>query len=368
VEGWTRSGLRLANAQVVRVGPERELALVLVDDSPESHTDWITPKAQAFRVQPGERLVFEWDEFYSIGIADFGSVSYEKLPAGLYRFRMVGLSFRGVPTGAEASVAVEVPVAFWKTSWFWLGNLLALGGLITGAWRLAEWRRMKRQLQAVEAERAVERERFRIAQDIHDDLGARVTEISLLSSSAQEQKNLSEEARASFGRVSRMSQNLVGALYETVWAVSPENDHLDSLATYVCQVANQICSQAGLKCRLEIPDLPHDIPLTSSTRHNLVMTIKEAIHNTVKHAQATEIQIRIRLDDRLLTIDINDDGKGFDCSIKLRGNGLSNMARRMEAVGGRWSQRSQPGAGTQIHLEWPLESHGHAKRVRNIRT
>jgi len=163
-----------------------------------------------------------------------------------------------------------------------------------------------------------------------------------------------------------MSQNLVRALYETVWAISPDNDHLDSLATYVCQLANQMCLQAGLKCRLEIPDLPHDIPLTSSTRHNLVMTIKEAIHNTVKHAQATEIQIRIRLDDRLLTIDINDDGKGFDCSIKLRGNGLSNMARRMEAVGGRWSQRSQPGAGTQIHLEWPLELHGHAKRVRNM--
>ena len=365
VEGWTRSGLSLANAQVVRVGPERELALVLVDDSLESHTDWITPKAQAFRVQPGERLVFEWDEFYSIGIADFGSVSYEKLPAGLYRFRMVGLSFRGVPTGAEASVAVEVPVAFWKTSWFWIGNLLGLGGLVAGVWRLAEWRRMKRQLQAVEAERAVERERFRIAQDIHDDLGARVTEISLLSSSAQEQKNLSEEARANFGRVSRMSQNLVGALYETVWAVSPENDHLDSLATYVCQSANQMCSQAGLKCRLDIPDLPHDIPLTSSTRHNLVMTIKEAIHNTVKHAQATEIQIRIQFDGRRLTIDINDDGKGFDRSVKLRGNGLSNMARRVESVGGRYSQRSEPGAGTQIHLELPLESHGRSSRGRS---
>jgi signal transduction histidine kinase len=165
-----------------------------------------------------------------------------------------------------------------------------------------------------------------------------------------------------------MSQNLVGALYETVWAVSPENDHMDSLATYVCQMANQMCSQAGLKCRLEIPDLPHDIPLTSSTRHHLVMTIKEAIHNAVKHARATEIQIRIRLEERRLTVDINDDGKGFDGSIKLRGNGLANMARRMEAVGGRWSQRSQPGAGTQIHLELPLESHGYAGKVRGIAT
>jgi signal transduction histidine kinase len=236
--------------------------------------------------------------------------------------------------------------------------LVALSGLVMGGWRLSEWRRMKLQLAAIEKIRAVEQERFRIAQDIHDDLGARVTQISLLSSSAQERENFSDEARANFGLVSQMSQSLVRALYETVWAVSPENDHLDSLATYVCQVANQICSQAGLKCRLEIPDMPHGIPLTSSVRHNLVMTIKEAIHNTVKHAQATEIQIRMGFDGRLLTIDINDDGKGFDSSIKLRGNGLSNMARRMEGVGGLWSQRSQPGAGTQTHLELPLEPHG----------
>jgi hypothetical protein len=158
VEGWTRSGLRWSNALVVRSGAERELTLVLVDDSAEAHTDWITPKSPGLRVQPGEELVFEWDEFYSVGLAGSGIASYEKLPAGLYRLRMEGLTVMGVPNGSEASIAVEVPVPFWQTGWFWLGTIFALAGLVTGAWRLSEWRRMKLQLAAVEKTRAVELE------------------------------------------------------------------------------------------------------------------------------------------------------------------------------------------------------------------
>ena len=351
VEGWARSGLRLNNAQVVRSGPERELTLVLIDDSPEAHTDWITPKNPGFRVQPGERLVFEWDEFYSIGLAGSGSVSYKNLPAGLYRFRMGSLSMMGEPTGVEVSVPVEVPVAFWKTGWFWSAVIVALGGLVMAGWRLSEWRRMKLQLVAIEKTRAIEQERLRIAQDIHDDLGARVTQISLLSSAAQKKPSISAEARAEFASVSQMSRNLVEALYETVWAVNPENDHLDSLVSYICQVANQMCAQAGLKCRLQIPELPHDLPVTSGVRHNLIMAVKEAIHNVMKHAGATEVQILIQFEAGLLVIEVTDNGKGFDPAAKLRGNGLPNMKRRMEGVGGRWIQTSKPGEGTRVRLE-----------------
>lgn len=354
VAGWQRSGLRLTDAQVVRSGPERDLTLVLVDTSHEAHVDWITPKEKSFRVQPGTRVVFEWEEFYSIGLADSGSVTYENLPAGLYRFRMGGLSVMGVPVGSEASVAIEMPVAYWKTSWFWSAVVVALSGLVMAGWRLSEWRRMKFQLAAIEKTRAIEQERFRIAQDIHDDLGARVTQISLLSSAAQKKPGISPETQNDFASVSQMSRSLVEALYETVWAVSPENDHLDSLVTYICQAANQMCAQAGLKCRLRIPDLPHDTPVTSGVRHNLVMTIKEAIHNVIKHAEATEVQISIGLEAQLLRIEVADNGTGFDSAIKRRGNGLANMKRRMEAVGGQCIQHSEPGAGTQIRLELAL--------------
>jgi len=181
---------------------------------------------------------------------------------------------------------VTVPVAAWKTLWFWVADGLALFAITAGSWRLSRWRRMKRQLQDLERLRDLEQERFRIAQNIHDDLGARVTEIALLSSAAQLKPNLSPEARAEFGAVTRLTNDLVRALYETVWAVNPKNDHLDSLASFVCQMANQMCAQAQLRCRLEIPDLPAEIPVTSHIRHNVIMAVKEAIHNVIKHGRA----------------------------------------------------------------------------------
>jgi len=231
---------------------------------------------------------------------------------------------------------------------------VAAAGLTVGGWRLASWRKIKRQLEAVEKQRAVEQERVRISRDIHDDLGARVTQISLLTSAAQQKQNLSAEAREDFGSVAKMSRELVAALYETVWAVSPENDHLDSLASYLCQLANQMCEQAQLKCRLEVPDFPTDFPVNSQTRHNLVMAVKESIHNTVPHAQASEVLLRVHFQARRLSIDVSDNGRGFDVSARCSGNGVRNIERRMAMIGGRASVKSQMNAGTQVHLELVL--------------
>jgi signal transduction histidine kinase len=187
-----------------------------------------------------------------------------------------------------------------------------------------------------------------------------VTQISVLSSAAQKRPDIPPEARNDFASVSQLSRSLVDALYETVWAVSPENDHLDSLVTYICQVANQMCVQAGLKCRLQIPDLTHDTPVTSGARHNLVMAVKEAIHNVIKHANATKVQIHIGLDAGLFIIEVVDNGKGFDLSAKLRGNGLANMKRRMDKIGGRCLQTSKLAAGTRIRLELALADTPHS--------
>ena len=202
--------------------------------------------------------------------------------------------------------------------------------------------------------RDLEQERFRIAQNIHDDLGARVTEIALLSSSAQLKPNLSPEARAEFGAVTRLTNDLVRALYETVWAVNPKNDHLDSLASFVCQMANQMCAQAQLRCRLEIPDLLDDVPVASPIRHNVIMAVKEAIHNVIKHGHASEIQISLRQAGRVLTLQVSDNGCGFDPVVAVRGNGLDNMQRRMRSLQGSCWVVSQPGAGTKVTFEFPL--------------
>jgi signal transduction histidine kinase len=353
--GWGRSGIRPADARLLRYGPGAEVALAILDDHPLGHADWGTAKLQGPKLTPGQKLTFEWEEVYSIGVADYGRADYMNLPAGLYRFRMEALDLMGIPTGRGFSRLVIVPVAAWKTLWFWVAIGVALCGMATVGWRLVESRRMKRQVMDLERQRALEQERFRIAQDIHDDLGARVAQISLLSSTAQEKESLSvAEAREELGMVSRMSRELVAALYETVWAVSPENDHLDSLVSYICQVADQMCAVAGIKCRFAIQDMPPAIFIPGPVRHNVIMAVKEAIHNVITHGRASEIQIGIRKEQEILSIQVSDNGCGFDPGTSGRGNGLANMERRLRSIGGRCVVVSQPGAGTKVTFEFPL--------------
>ncbi len=260
----------------------------------------------------------------------------------------------GIPGEAETSLAIEVPLAFWRTPWFWVSVVTLLLAAGAGSWRYVIWRQKRRQMQRLEQHLALDRERLRIAQDIHDDLGARVTQISLLSAMAEGKTSLPEEARTEFGKVSQMTRDLVSALYETVWAVNPENDNLDALANYLCQMSNQYCSQARLRCRLEIPDSPPAIPLTSQVRHNLIMAVKEAIHNVVKHARATEVRLRIAFEASALSICIHDDGCGFDPATRPPGNGLGNLQRRLQDIGGSFTIESRLGAGTTVSLRLPV--------------
>lgn len=268
--GWMRDGLRPSMATVFESDTApRTKGFAIVDDDLRGHAEWHTIKERAVPVTPGDSLVIEWDEAHSFGLAAPVEIPYANLPAGYYRFRINEMSVTGIPGEAETSLAIEVPLAFWRTPWFWVSVVTLLLAAGAGGWRYVSWRRRRLQLQRLEQHLALDRERLRIAQDIHDDLGARVTQISLLSAMAEGKTSLPEEARTEFGKVSQMTRDMVSALYETVWAVNPENDNLDALVTYLCQMSNQYCAQAQLRCRLEIPETPPGIPLSSQVRHNL---------------------------------------------------------------------------------------------------
>ena len=142
--------------------------------------------------------------------------------------------------------------------------------------------------------------------------------------------------------------------YDTVWVVNPENDNLEAVGNYLCQMFNQLTSQAGLSCRLEVPTLPANVPISSHQRHNLAMAVKEATHNIIKHAGATEARMCISLENSWLNLAIEDDGIGFDPKSVKPGRGMGNLSRRLEDVGGRAEVRSRPGAGTQVHLQMPI--------------
>jgi signal transduction histidine kinase len=346
---WIRSGLRLGMAKTTQLGPNHSFrALIIEDNDPTAHTEWTTRKEAGPAVSPGDRLQLAWEEAFNIGLSGPAEISYPELPPGFYRFRVNELSLAGIPGEAEASLAFEVPLSFWKTPWFWgLVLLLCLSGA-AGSYRYVTWQHMRRELARLESQRALEHERLRIARDIHDDLGARVTQISLLSGLAQSDQTLSEKARGDFNAISGMARDLVSALYETVWAVNPENDNLDALGNYICQMVDNLCEKAQLPRRLRVAELPRDVQISSSVRHNLILAVKEAVHNVIKHAKASELSVHVLLEGTKLTIRVQDDGVGFAPETNPSGNGLANMERRLQQIGGTCSIQGNPGKGTSV--------------------
>jgi signal transduction histidine kinase len=167
---------------------------------------------------------------------------------------------------------------------------------------------------------------------------------------SQNNETFPEKARADFDRISKMSRELVSALYQTVWAVSPENDHLEALGSYLCQMADKMCEQTPLRCRFHVTGLPPDVQLSSQSRHNISMAVREAIHNVIKHAHASEISLRVTFDKGNLDISIQDNGRGFEPAGTADGNGLPNMKQRLSNIGGDCAVESQPGKGTTVRF------------------
>jgi signal transduction histidine kinase len=361
-EGWKTDGIVPSMAKIVTLGQAPvQKAFAILDDDRGSHAEWRTVMESAPTVSPGEQILIEWNEMYSIGVGDISAAHYTNLTQGSYVFHVAGVNIFGNPSGAEASLAVLIPPPIWKTSWFWSVVATLAFTSVVGGGRYLAWRRMRREMLRLKNQQALDNERLRIAQDIHDDLGARITEISLASALAQKRGSLSEETSNDFQRISRMSQELVSALYETVWAVNPENDNLDALGGYLCQMVNHLCEQAQLACRLDVSELPRDIEVSSQTRHNVIMAVKEAIHNVIKHSKATEVHLQASFEKDFLTIEIRDNGCGFKTARQTPGHGLVNMKRRLLDMGGICTIESHEGKGTtiQMRLQVPrtIQSH-----------
>ena len=155
-------------------------------------------------------------------------------------------------------------------------------------------RRFRHRLRLLEQERALERERARIAQDLHDDLGSSLARLSLLSGLVKADKESPELVESHAAKISQSADQTVRALEEIVWAVRPGSDSLQSLVDYIAHFANELFEGDRARCRL---DLPHDLPaqpLPPDVRHNIFLIVKEALTNALKHAAATEVRVQAK--------------------------------------------------------------------------
>jgi signal transduction histidine kinase len=309
------------------------------------------PERVCYRYQL-EGLDADWVES---GTATAAYYSY--VPPGSYRFRVTAHNGNGVWNEAGAVLALSVLPHYWQTWWFrvaaWLASVAAASGVLAAVLR----RRHELRIQALERQRAIERERSRIAQDMHDELGSRLTKAGMVTEMVRRELGASPARQQRLETLRDTPQEMTVTMDELVRAVNPRHDTLDGLANYVVRFTQEFFADTDIQCLLNVPaDLPA-VPLTAQIRHNLFLAFKEALNNAAKHAAATEVSVRVKFAAGRLLLEVADNGIGFAADRPhTGGRGLANMRDRLNAIGGSCDIESKAGAGTRVLLKAPLSS------------
>ena len=274
---------------------------------------------------------------------------YHNVYPGRYRFRVQVSNSEGVWNETTASISLVLLPHFWQTKSFFALSALLAAGFVGGAARYLSGKSLRRKLALLSVQHSLEKERARIARDIHDDLGCRVTHITLLSDEFKSEG--SQEMRDNVCKISATARDMARSLDEIVWAINPENDTLEGLVNYLSRSADEFLEDGNLRWQIKAPA---DIParnIAANVRHNLFLAFREALNNAVKHSGASEIQIQLLVEPAQFQIIIADTGIGFDAEAPpTEGNGLKNMRERLADIGGQFAVFTRPGEGTIIKM------------------
>ena len=289
-------------------------------------------------------------------------VVYNYLRPGSYVFRVTAANNDGIWNPIGQSLALVVRPFFWETLWFsMLVGLLLMGAVGGIVWFQAR-RRLLRRVELLEHEHAIDAERTRIANDMHDDIGAGLTRINMLASSAR--SNLDDRARVEQGlaQIRDAARSVTRAVDEIVWAVNPRHDTFESLLSYLEKLAQNLLESAQMRCRLDLPLETNNWRPNSEVRHNLVLAYKEALNNAVRHSRGQCVTISLAMDADECRLVVADDGRGIEGS-EVRpaeegrvssGNGIPGMRRRLARIGGTCVIRNDSDGGTEVVFRVPI--------------
>jgi ligand-binding sensor domain-containing protein/signal transduction histidine kinase len=280
---------------------------------------------------------------------------YSQLSPGQYRFHVTACNEDGVWCQSEAGLAFICLPSVWQTVWFRM--LVALTALGSAGWvaKILATGRLRRRLALLQHQNALEQERTRIARDIHDELGALLTEISLLGDHSQKRLGRAGEVEINLRRICSTAREAVQVADGIVWAVNPRNDSVLHLANYLVHFVEDFFRSTPIHCRLDVPAELPQFPLSTQHRHHVLLVVKEACNNVVRHSEASEVWFRMAVADQQISIIVEDNGRGFSPgSVPEGGDGLSNMRQRMTFLGGHLELSSGAGLGTSVKLIAPL--------------
>jgi signal transduction histidine kinase/ligand-binding sensor domain-containing protein len=283
------------------------------------------------------------------------SAAYVRLPPGHYIMRVIASNQDGQWNNVGASLAVTVAPAWWQTWWWRLGGFFAFTGAVAALARYFFLRRLKLKLERLEREHALEKERARIARDLHDDLGGSLTQIGMLADRIKRQAS-ETTLKPALAQLAWRTRRLAGELESIVWTVSPKNDTLDRLAAFIAQSARSFFNDTSVECVIEGSENIPPIPVSPETQHHLLAVMKEALNNVLKHANANRITISMAAEGGEFVLRIADEGVGFDPAAAEHSerNGLSNMRSRMADLGGTVEIQSIRGQGTDVVIRQRL--------------
>ena len=264
------------------------------------------------------------------------TASYTNLPPGTYTLRVQSASGMS-PWGAITTVAFTLRPRIWQTWWFRLLALGLVGGGLVAAYRL----RVRHLLD-------MERLRLRLASDLHDDVGSNISSIALISEMLNRQLQSDGRDRRHVQRIHEAADDTVRALRDIIWLVDPKHDTVTDLVRKMRRVAPALLN--GTPYTFEGPPAQEAQRLDLDFIRNIFLVYKEALHNIAKHAEAQHVWIRVTLQHGRLTLQVQDNGAGFDPERVAHGHGLANLRRRADAIGGKIEVESTPGAGTRITL------------------
>jgi len=314
---------------------------------------FVAPSFSNRKIEYSYMLIGQDEDWISSPLAN--TASYANLEPGQYCF-----SIRARYVGNNPWFTIQQPVSFaiatpWYKTWWFNGTVIAGSFFFVGVIARAYYaRKMEKRLFALEKQQALEHERTRIATDMHDDFGANLSRIKFISEKIKLKKHVAEDLEADLTKISSFSNQMADKMNEIVWALNERFNSLDDLTSFTRAYAADYLSQYSITLIFEAEDLDH-VMLGGEARRNVFLIIKEALHNTVKHAQASRVKILFQQQQNLRVVYL-DDGKGFDPAyVRPLANGFVNMRKRVHQVGG--SIEIDGTKGTRITIILPIEKH-----------
>lgn len=272
--------------------------------------------------------------------------TYTNLDAGDYIFKVKASNNDGLWNNIPAEIKVIIVPPFWKTWWF---KFLVLVAILISIFLVVQSR--------LEKFREISRIRNKIASDLHDDLGATLSSISIMSEIVKQQvKQQSPQSVAILEKIGISSRNMIESVNDMVWAINPQNDSFENIIKRMKTFASEILSAKDINFNFDFDKTLLQSKLRMETRRNFYLIFKEAVNNIAKYSEAINAYISLNANESNLRLIIRDDGKGFDINLIQRGNGLNNMQQRAEEMEANYRLESLPGQGTKVELEFKNES------------